>query len=139
VGVPVGGDHAQANAPGRFDLAMLIRPEHGLQAGVLPVREEVRTGVLGPSCRIERLAGSAAVSVEVLRDSSSALVEGVTSEAADVEGVHHRGRTGKFFGGGGLEPREPVHRDDIHAVAPVLRPGSEPVFEHLLRLPGNHV
>ena len=57
----------------------------------------------------------------VLLDPAAAPVQGVAGQADDVEGVHHRDRVGQLLGGGGLEPGEPVHRDDLHAVAPGLR------------------
>ena len=41
-----------------------------------------------------------------------------------MERIHHRHRVGEFFGGGGLEPGEPVHRHDLDRVAPRLVAGS---------------
>jgi len=56
-----------------------------------------------------------------------------------VERVHHRDRVGEFLGRGGLEPAEPVHRDDLDPLRPLLGPGGEPLLEHLLRSALDHV
>lgn len=49
----------------------------------------------------------------VALDASAADVEGVTGETGDVKHVYHRLRAGDFFCGGGREPSESVHRDDL--------------------------
>ncbi len=72
------------------------------------------------------------MTVDGLLDPASAPVERVAGQTDDVEGVHHRDRVGQLFGGGGLEPGEPVHRDDLHTVAPGLRAVGEPLLEGLL-------
>jgi hypothetical protein len=59
------------------------------------------------------------VAVDGLLDSSAALIEGVTGQARNVEGVHDRDRVGEFLGGGGLESGEPVHRHDLDRRTPV--------------------
>ncbi len=56
-----------------------------------------------------------------------------------MEWIHHRHRVGELFGGGGLEPGEPVHRDDVDAVPPRLRAVDEPLLEHRLRAALDHV
>ena len=88
---------------------------------------------------VERVARAAAVAVEVLLDPAAAPVQGVAGQAHDVEGVHHRDRVGQLLGGGGLEPGEPVHRDDLHPVAPGLRTVGEPRLERLLGAALDHV
>ena len=93
----------------------------------------------GPPRGVERVAGAAAVPVEVLLDPASAPVQRVAGQADDVEGIHHRDRVGQLLGGGGLEPGEPVHRDDLHPVAPRLRPLGQPGLERLLRAALDHV
>ena len=93
----------------------------------------------GPPSRVERVAGAAAVAVEILLDAAPAAVEGVAGQADDVEGVHHRDRVGQFLGGGGLEPGEPVHRDDLHTCPPGLLPAGEPGPQRLLGAAFDHV
>jgi len=58
--------------------------------------------------------------MDPLLDPASALVECVTSEPDDVEGIHHCRRGRELFGGRGLEAREAVHRDDLNMAAPGL-------------------
>jgi len=64
---------------------------------------------------VERIVLAAAVPVGVLLDASAALVQRVAGQTDDVEGIHDRDSVGQLFAGGGLEPGEPVHRDDLHA------------------------
>jgi hypothetical protein len=67
------------------------------------------------------------VTVDGLLDPASAAIERVPGKADDVERIHHRDRVGEvLFGGGGLEPGESVHRDDLDPVAPGLRAFREP-------------
>ena len=82
---------------------------------------------------------AAAVPVKSVLDTASALAQGVAGQPDDVEGIHHRDRVGEFLGGRGLESGEPVHRDDLHGVAPGLRPLAQPLLEHLLRTALDHV
>ncbi len=53
-----------------------------------------------------------------LLHSAAAVVECFAAEAHRVERIHHRDGVGEFFGGGGLEPGEAIHRDDLHTVTP---------------------
>jgi len=48
VGVAVGGDQALVDAPGRFDFDVIIGGEQVFQALLLPVGEQVGSGVQGP-------------------------------------------------------------------------------------------
>jgi len=50
-----------------------------------------------------------------------------------VEGIHHGHRVGEFFGSGGLEASETVHRHHLDAIAPGFGAGGEPRLERLLR------
>ena len=120
VGVAVGGDHALVDAPGGLDLDVVLDSEQGGQPLLLAVGEQVGAGVQGAAGAVERVVLAAAVAVQVLLDPTPAAVQRVAGEADDVEGVHHRRRLGQLFGGGGLESGEPVHRDDLQAVAPGL-------------------
>jgi hypothetical protein len=139
VGFAVGGDHPLVDAPGGFDLDVVVGGEQRLQALVLCAGEEVGAGVQGAPGPVQRVVGAAAVTVDGLLDAAPAAVQGVAGEADDMERVHHRCRVGEFLGGGGLEPGEPVHRDDLHGVTPGLRPAGEPGLERLLRPALDHV
>ncbi len=139
VGFTVGRDHPLVDAPGGFDLDMIIAREQGSEPVLLPVGEEAGAGVQGPARRVERVTGAASMSVDGLLDASAASVEGVAGEADHVEGIHDGGRVGQFFGGGALEPGEPVHRDDLNSVAPCLVAFGQPLLERLLGAPFDHV
>ena len=67
----------------------------------------------------------------LLLNSATYLVEGITGEFDDVEGVHHRPGSGNGFGGGGVVAGEPVHRDHLDSVSKHLVTGVEPLGEHL--------
>src|SRR5690625_5834979 len=67
------------------------------------------------------------------------ILESITGELDDREGVHDFDRIGQFLDRGCFEAGESVHRDDVDAVTPVLRTGFEPLLEHLLRTSGHHV
>ena len=56
-----------------------------------------------------------------------------------MKGIHDRGRGRELLGGGGLEPSEPVHGDDVDSIAPGLGPVGEPLLERLLGAPVDHV
>jgi hypothetical protein len=84
--------------------------------------------VQGPSGLEQWIADAAAVPVEVLLDAAAALVQPVTGQPHNVERVHHRDRVGELLGGGGLEPGEPVHGDDIDLLAPRFVAVGEPLL-----------
>ena len=77
--------------------------------------------------------------VEFLLDASAALVESITGQVHDVEGIHDRPRAGEFFGGCTLKPRESIHRDDLNALAPRIGLGGQPGFEDPLGAAWNHI
>ena len=77
--------------------------------------------------------------VEFLPGASAALVESISGQVHDVEGVHDRGCVWEFFGGGALKAGESIHRDDLNAAAPRVRLGSQPGFEDLLGSARDHV
>jgi hypothetical protein len=139
VGVAVGGDHPLVDPPGRLDLDVLLGIEQPGEPLSLLVGEQIGAGVQGPAGGVERIVLPAAVAVEVLLHAAPTPVKGVAGEADDVKGVHHRGRVGQLFGGGGLEAGEPVHCDDLHAVAPGCRPLGQPLLERALGAAFDHV
>ena len=77
--------------------------------------------------------------VEFLLDASAALIESITGQVHDVEGVHDRSRAGEFFSGCAFEPGESIHRDDLNAAAPRVRAGGQPGFEDLLGAAWDHI
>ena len=139
VGVAVGGDHLLVDAPRRLDLDMDVAREERVQAFRLLVGEKIRPGEQGPAGGVERVTLVAAVTEDAELNSPAALVEGVASQAHDVEGIHHRHRAGQFLSGGGLEPGEPIHRHDLHPLAPALGAGGEPGLERTLGTAFDHV
>ena len=76
VGLPVGADHALVDAPGRLDLDVVLNAEQCGQPLALSVGEQVGAGVQGPPGPVERVAGAAAVTVQVLLDPAPAAVQG---------------------------------------------------------------
>lgn len=130
-------------APGRLDLDMGVVVDVGveqlLEPGDLLVGEQPGAGVQGASRDVERVALVAAVAMDGLLDPAATPVQCVAGQADDVEGVHDRDGVGKFLAGGGLEAAEPVHRDHLHAVAPLLGPVGEPGLERLLGASLDHV
>ena len=87
VGFAVGGDHALVDAPGRFDLNVVVVGEQRLEPLLLLVGEELDAGVQGAAGPVERIVRAAAVAVDGLLDPASAPVQGVAGEA------HHMVRT----------------------------------------------
>ncbi len=133
VGLAVGGDYPLVDAPGGLDLDVLLGRGQGRQPRALLVGEQVRAGVQCPRRREQRLALAAPVPLEVLLDPAAAVLQCVTGQADDVEGIHHGHSVGQLFRGSGLQPGEPVHREDFHALTPGLRSLGEPLLERLLR------
>ena len=83
----VGGDDRLVDAPGDFDLHVLVVGEQCVDAGALSVGEQVGSGVQGPPRPVERVAGQAAVTVQILLDPAPAAVQGVAGQARDVERI----------------------------------------------------
>ena len=77
--------------------------------------------------------------VEFLLDAPAALIESITGQAHDIEGIHDRPRAGEFFSGCAFEPGESIHRDDLNAFAPGVGLGGQPGFEDLLGAARDHV
>jgi len=125
--------------PGGLDLDVVLVGEQCGEAFALPVGEQVGAGVQGPPGPVPRVAREPAVAVELELDPAPAAVQSIPSEADDVERVHHGHRLGERFAGGGLEPGEPVHRNDLDGVAPRLWPVGEPGLERGLGPSFDHV
>lgn len=139
VGFPVGGDDALVDAPGHLDLDMLLTREHRVQACPLADGEQARAGVQGAAGLVERVALEPAVTGGVLLDAATADIERITGQPDHVKRIHDGDGVGELFGGGGLEAGEPVHRDHLDPLAPLLGPSGEPLLEHRLRAALDHV
>ena len=77
--------------------------------------------------------------VQFLPGASAALIESITGQAHDMEGIHDRPCAGELFSGGAFEPGESIHRDDLNAAAPRIGLGGQPGFEDLLGAARDHV
>lgn len=113
--------------------------EQRLEPVLLLLGEGICTGAQGPPRAVERIVFAAPVPVEILLNTAPTLIRSITSEANDVEGVHHRDRVRESFGGSGLEAGEPTQRDHLHLVAPRPGPFSRPGLERLLGTALDHV
>ena len=109
---------------------LLLDGEQRFESGVLLVGEEAHAGVLGAAGLVERVASPTAMAPRLLLNALPAPVETIAGEADHVERDHHGNGGGELFRGGGLEPGEPVHRDDLDPVPPRPRPPGEPLLEH---------
>jgi len=89
VGFAVGGDHRLVDTPGGLDLDVLLGREQGRQPRALLVGEQLRAGVQCPRRCEQRLALAAPVPLEVLLDPAVAVLQCVTGQADDMEGIHH--------------------------------------------------
>ena len=77
--------------------------------------------------------------VKFLLNAPATLIESITGQVYDVEGIHDRPRVGELFSGGALKPGESIHRDDLNVAAPRVRLGGQPGFEDPLGAPRDHV
>jgi len=74
--------------------------------------------------------------VKFLLNAPATLIESITGQVHDVEGIHDRPRVGELFSGGALEPGESIHRDNL---TPRGRLGGQPGFEDLLGSARDHI
>ena len=77
--------------------------------------------------------------VKFLPGAPAALIESITRQVHDVEGIHDRPRAGEFFSSGALKAGESIHRDNLNALAPRIGLGGQPSFEDLLGSARDHV
>ena len=92
-----------------------------------------------PAGLVQGVGGTPAPVVEFLPGASAALIESITGQVYDVEGVHDCPCVGEFFSGGAFEPGESIHRDDLNALAPRVGAGGQPGFEDPLGAAWDHV
>lgn len=136
---PVRGDHLLIGSPGDFDRRMLLIGEQGVQPVPLLLRQQVDPGGQGLPCSVERIAFAAPALEGLALDPAPALVEALPGEADDMERIHDRLSGGELFRGGALVAAEPVQRDHLDTLTPLIRAGRQPRLERLLRTPGEHV
>ena len=92
-----------------------------------------------PAGLVQGIRGPPAPVVEFLPDAPATLIESITGQVYDVEGIHDRPRVGELFSGGALEPGESIHRDDLNALTPRVRLGGQPGFEDPLGAAWDHI
>jgi hypothetical protein len=106
--------------------------------------------VQGLAGAVERVAGAAAVIVQLLLDPTATPVQGVAGEADHVERFRHRDVSGGSSVAAVLRPvaapplllaaaGEPVRRDDLQAFSTGVGAGGEPGLERLLGTAFDHV
>ena len=77
--------------------------------------------------------------VKFLLNASAALIESITGQVHDVEGVHDCPCVGELFGGGAFESGESIHRGDLDVAAPCVGLGGQPGFEDPLGSARDHI
>jgi len=118
VGFAVGGDHALVDAPGRFNLDVLVDREQRVESCALLVGEQACAGVQGSPRSVQRVVAATTMPMQVALDPPPALIQRITGQPHHVERVHHGDSVRELFGGGGLETGEPVHRHHLQPAAP---------------------
>ena len=97
--------------------------------------EQAGSGEEHPAGLVEGVCPPAAPMVD-FAGCVCALIESITGEVYDVEGVHDRGCVWEFFSGCAFEPGESIHRYDLNALTPGVRLGGQPGLEDFLERPG---
>ena len=92
-----------------------------------------------PAGLVQGIRGPPAPVVEFLPDAPATLIESITGQVHDVEGIHDRPCVWELFSGGAFEPGESIHRDDLNAFAPGVGLGGQPGFENLLGAAWDHI
>ena len=92
-----------------------------------------------PAGLVQGVRGAPAPVVKFLLNAPATLIESITGQAHNMEGIHDRPRVGEFFSGGAFEPGESIHRDDLNALAPGVGLGGQPGFEDPLGSARDHV
>ena len=92
-----------------------------------------------PAGLVQGIRGPPAPVVKFLPDAPATLIESITGQVHDVEGIHDCPCIGELFSGGALKPGESIHRDDLNVAAPRVRLGGQPGFEDPLGAPRDHI
>ena len=92
-----------------------------------------------PAGLVQGIRGTPAPMVKFLPSAPAALIESITGQVHDVEGIHDRPCVWELFSGGALKPGESIHRGDLNVLAPRVGLGGQPGFEDPLGSARNHV
>ena len=77
--------------------------------------------------------------VKFLLDASATLIESITGEVYDVEGVYDRSCVWELLSSGAFEAGESIHRYDLDVLAPGVWLGGQPGFEDPLGSAWEHI
>src|SRR5699024_4455285 len=113
-------DHRLVDLPCRLDCGVLGLGEQDAEPLALALGQQAGAGMESAPSLVERIVLLASALVKLLLDPAATVIQSVSSEANDVEGIHDGDRSRQRFADRGLEPRESVHRDHLDAVLPVL-------------------
>ena len=72
---------------------------------------------------VQGIRGPPAPMVKFSPGAPATLIESITGQVHDVEGIHDRGCVGEFFSGGAFEPGESIHCDDLNTLTPRIGAG----------------
>ena len=92
-----------------------------------------------PAGLVQGIRGPPAPVVKFLPDAPATLIESITGQVHDVEGIHNCPCIGELFSGGALKPGESIHRDDLNTLTPRIGAGGQPGFEDLLGAARDHI
>ena len=101
--------------------------------------EQAGSGVEHTAGLVEGVCAPAAPMVEFLPGAPATLIESITGEVYDVEGVHNRSCVWELFSGCACEPGESIHRYDLDVLTPCVRLGGQPGLEDLFGVPWDHI
>ena len=92
-----------------------------------------------PAGLVQGIRGTPAPVVKFLPDAPATLIESITGQVHDVEGIHNCPCIGELFSGCALKPGESIHRDDLNTLTPRIGAGGQPGFEDPLGAPRDHI
>lgn len=139
VGRAVCIDDVLVDAPGDFEGDVAIAGEQVGYLVLLARRELVSPGVEHTVGLVQGIRGTPTPMVTFLPGAPAALIESITGEVHDVDGIHDRGCVWEFFGGCALKTGESIHLDDLHLLAPGVRVGGQLGCEDPLGAARDHV
>ena len=76
-----------------------------------------------PAGLVQGIRGTPAPMVKFLLDAPATLIESITGQVHDVEGIHDRPCVWEIFSGSALKPGESIHRDDLNTLTPRIGAG----------------
>ena len=125
IGIAIGINNALVDAPGDFEGDVAIAGEQVEDPVLLAWDEQAGSGVEHTASLVEGIRAPAAPMVEFMLNAPTTLIESITGEVYDVEGVHDRGCVWELFSGCAFEPGESIHRYDLDVLAPCVRLGGQ--------------